>query len=48
MVTSISVANHAVLHEQSVRRGLGPIGTRISDPKGDVLHAKTTDEGWDP
>ena len=28
--------------------GLGPIETCNSGPKVAVLHAKTTDEGWDP
>ena len=41
-------ANHAVLHAQNDRCGLGPIETCNSDPKVAVLHAKTTDEGWDP
>ena len=45
METSNSGANHAVLHEQNDRRSLGPIETCNSDPKVDVLHAKTTDEG---
>ena len=27
---------------------MGPIETCNSDPKDAVLHAKTTDEGWDP
>ena len=48
METSISGANHVVLHAQINRRSLGPIETRNSDPKDAVLHAKTTDEGWDP
>ena len=41
-------ANHVVFHAQINRRSLGPIETRNSDPKDAVLHAKTTDEGWDP
>ena len=45
METSISDANHAVLHEQNDRRSLDPIETCNSDPKVAVLHAKTTDEG---
>ena len=48
MVTSISGANHDVLHAQNDRCGLGPIETCNSDPKDAVLHAKTTDEGWYP
>ena len=48
METSISGANHAVLHAQIKRRSLGPIETCNSDPKVAVLHAKNTDEGWDP
>ena len=47
METSYSCANHAVLHAQITRRSLGSIESCISDPKGAVLHAKTTDEGWD-
>ena len=37
-----------VMHTQITRRSLGPIETCNSDPKVAVLHAKTTDEGWDP
>ena len=48
METSNSGANHAVLHAQNDGWGLGPIETYYSDPKLAVLHAKTTDEGWDP
>ena len=48
METSISDANHVVFHAQINRRSLGSIETRHSDPKDAVLHAKTTDEGWDP
>ena len=48
METSNSGANNADLHAQINRRSLGPIQTCISDPKVAVLHAKTTDEGWDP
>ena len=48
METSISGANHAVLHAQNDRRGLGPLETCNSDPKGAVLLAKATNEGWDP
>ena len=48
METSISDANQAVLHAQNDRCGLGPIETCNSNPKVAVLHAKSTDEGWDP
>ena len=47
METSNADANHVVLHSQINRRSLGHIETCNSDPKGAVLHAKTTDEGWD-
>ena len=47
METSNSCANRAVSHAQITRRSLGPVETCISDPKGAVLHAKTTDESWD-
>ena len=47
METSNSGANHAVLHAQNDRWGLEPIETINSCHKGAVLHAKTTDEGWD-
>ena len=40
MKTSISGANHAVLHAQSDRCGLGPIETINSDPKDVVLPGK--------
>ena len=40
-------AKCAVSHAQVNRRSLGPIETCNSDPKVAVLHAKTTDEGWD-
>ena len=33
---------------QKHRCGLGPMQTCKSGPKVTVLHAKTTDEGWDP
>ena len=46
--TCNSRSNHAVLHSQINWRSLGIIETCISDPIGDVLHAKTTDKGWDP
>ena len=48
MEFSNSGANPAVLHAQITRRSLGPIETCNSDPKLAALHAKTTDEGWDP
>ena len=40
METSNSVANHAVLHAQYDRLGLGPIETCNSGPKVAVLNAK--------
>ena len=46
--TRNSDANHAVLQAQKDRWGLGHIETRYSDNKLAVLHAKTTDEGWNP
>ena len=46
--TSISDANHAVLHPQNDRSYLGPIETSVSAPKVAVVHPKTTDKGWDP
>ena len=48
MQTSNSGTNQAVLNPQNDRRGLGPIDTCNSGPKVAVLHAETTDEGWDP
>ena len=48
METSNSDANHDVFHSQKNRRSLGHIETCNSDPKVAVLHAKTTNEGWDP
>ena len=48
METSNSDANHAVLHAQNDRWGLGPKDIRYSGPKLDGLLAKTTDEGWNP
>ena len=48
METINSATNHAVLHAQNDRRSLGPVETCNSDPKVAVLHAKITDEGWDP
>ena len=46
--TSISDANHAVLHAQNDRSCLGPIETLKSAPKVTVWHAQTTNKGWDP
>ena len=40
METSISDANHAVLHAQSDRCGQGPIETTISGANHAVLHAQ--------
>ena len=48
METSNSATKHAVLHSQINRRSLGPLQTCNSDPKVAILHAKTTDERWDP
>ena len=48
MENSNSGANHVVFNAQNDRCGLGPIETCNSDAKGAVLHAKTTNEGWDP
>ena len=48
METSISAANHAVLHAQNDRWGLGNMETCNSGPKAAVLHAIATDEGWHP
>ena len=48
MEFSNSGANLAVSHAQISRRSLGPIETCNSDPKEAVLHANTTDEGWNP
>ena len=48
METSFCGANHADLYAQNDRRGLGPLETCNSDPKVAVLHAKATNEGWDP
>ena len=46
--TSISGANHAVVHAQNDRSCLGPIETCNSGPEGAVLHAKTTGGVLDP
>ena len=48
MGTSISGANHPVLHAQRDRCGLGTIETCNSGHKFAILHAKPTYEGWDP
>ena len=40
METSNSDANHAVLHAQNDRRGLGPMETSNSDANHAVLHAQ--------
>ena len=40
METSNSGANHAVLHAQNDRRGLGPLETRNSGTYHAVLHAQ--------
>ena len=46
--TRYSGTNHAVLYAQNDRWGLVPIETCNTGTKVAVLHAKTTDEGWDP
>ena len=46
--TSISGANHAILHAHKDRLCLGLIETCFSCPKVALLHPKTTHEGWDP
>ena len=48
METINSGDNHAVVHAQDDRCGLGTLETCNSSPKVAVLHAKTTDGGWDP
>ena len=48
MEISNSGANRSVSHAKITRQSLGPIETCNSNPKDAVLHAKTTDEGWDP
>ena len=45
--TSNSDAKYAVLQAQNDMWGLGPIETCNSAPKVSLLHAKTTDKGWD-
>ena len=47
METSDSDATHAALQAQNGRWNQGPIEICYSGPKVAVLHAKTTDEGWD-
>ena len=47
MENSNSCANRAVSHALINRRSLGSLETCISDSKVAVLHAKTTNEGWD-
>ena len=47
METSNSGANHAVLHAQNGRCGLGPIETNDSGDNVAVGIHKTRDEGWD-
>ena len=48
MENSDSGANHAVLHAQNDRWGLGPIETSNSGHNVAVLHAKTANEDWNP
>ena len=48
METSFSDARHAVLHAENHRWGRRPTETCYSGPEVAGLHAKTTDEGWDP
>ena len=48
METSNSDATHAALQAQNGRWNLGPIEICYSGPKVAILHAKTTDKGWDP
>ena len=40
METSVSGANHAVLHAQNERRGLGPIETNNSGHNDSVVNAQ--------
>ena len=44
--TSNSGANHAGFYAQNGRWSLGLIEIHYSDTNLAVLHAKTTDEGW--
>ena len=46
--TGNSDAKHDAVYAHNDRWGLGPIETCNSAPKDAVLHAKTTDKGWDP
>ena len=48
METSNSDATHAALQVQNGRWNLGPIEICYLVPNVAVLHAKTTEEGWDP
>ena len=48
METSISVTNHAVSYAQNDMRGMGPIETSNSDPKGPVLNEKNINAVCDP
>ena len=48
MDTSNSGAKVAVFHAQNDSFCLGLLETCYSCPKVAVLHAKNTDEGWDP
>ena len=48
METSISCVNHAVLHAQNDRRGLGPIETCNYGDKVAVLNAKNHRRGLGP
>ena len=48
MEISNSGAICAVSHAQINRRCLGSIETCNYGPKVTILHAKTTNEGWDP
>ena len=47
METSNTDANHFVLNAKNHRWGLERRETCNSGPKAAVLHAKTTNEGWD-
>ena len=48
MDTCNSAANHAVLHAQNDRCGVGPIETSYSDAKVAGVNAKKKDESWEP